>query len=253
MFSIVIASKNSVSTLIQCIEVLLAEISAADEIVIIDDNSEDDTYKELARLYANNPQVTYYRNNAQGISSARNLGNSYAKNEYIAVMDADDRTVPGSFNVLRSEVEQTHADIYYGDIEIHYKDRTIDYPSYPEIQSANCARRAIFIRPIVPFKHSALIYKKSLWKKVGGYDETLTSKVDIDLALSMLEHGCRVRKVDYKLAVHYKHTSQVSHQRLKRLKNWKRVIWKHESNCFLRYFYLVCRASTEIIKSLARG
>lgn len=253
MFSFVIATKNSKNSLIDCLNSIFSQTLDDDEVIVVDDNSTDNTAEEIQSKFGERKNFICLQNPSSGISSARNFGNARATKEYVFVMDADDQLSTGALEQVRTCASKGSADVFYGDIDVVFKGRTIDYSPYPEIKSLQCAKRSVILRPILPFKHSALIYKTEAWRKIGGYDESLMSKVDIDLVLAFIRQKCRIQKINHKLAIHFKHENQVSHKRLKGLKNWKKVIWKHESNWILRPLYFTIRCSTEVLKSLIGG
>ena len=83
--SVVILAKNEERQIVDCIK----NVSFADEIVVIDDNSKDKT-AELAR--ENGAKV--YTRKLDNFSSQRNFGLSKTTNKWVLFMDADERITP---------------------------------------------------------------------------------------------------------------------------------------------------------------
>jgi len=83
--SVVILAKNEERQIVDCIK----NVSFADEIVVIDDNSKDKT-AELAR--ENGAKV--YTRKLDNFSSQRNFGLSKTTNKWVLYMDADERITP---------------------------------------------------------------------------------------------------------------------------------------------------------------
>lgn len=77
------------------------------EIIIIDDCSKDNLQSHILR-YADNPQITYVRNERNmGVSASRNRGIAMAKGAYIALLDADDQWVPNKLARQIQLLEET--------------------------------------------------------------------------------------------------------------------------------------------------
>ncbi|MDP9054818.1 MAG: glycosyltransferase family 2 protein [Acidobacteriota bacterium] len=96
--SVVIPTYNYAHYLTFALDSVLAQTRAADEIIVVDDGSTDNT-REVAARYA--PQIHYvYQPNA-GLSAARNTGTRLASGDWIAYLDSDDAWKPDK--LLRQE------------------------------------------------------------------------------------------------------------------------------------------------------
>jgi glycosyltransferase involved in cell wall biosynthesis len=252
MISVVIAAKNPGNRLFRAVESVFPQLGQGDEIIIVDDYSHDNSSLLLAEKYKNFSNVKLFKSLGTGISAARNLGNSKAQNEYVFVLDSDDYLCEGVLDIVKNEISKfPEVDVLYGNIKLKVKDKIIPYRNYPEFKNAKCAKRMIMAFPVVPFKHSAVIYRKKVIEIIGGYDESLSSKVDIDLALRLVIYTNKIKKINEFLSVHEKHQSQVSRKRLGGMSNYKKVFWKHESNFTKRVAYLGIRFLSELLKHIA--
>ena len=65
------------------------------EFIIVDDGSTDRTWQLVEEL--DDPRVRGFSPGRLGLCRALNYGLSFARGEYIARMDADDRSLPGRF------------------------------------------------------------------------------------------------------------------------------------------------------------
>jgi GT2 family glycosyltransferase len=90
-FSVIIPACNSAATLTRAIESVLAQSWPADEIIVIDDGSTDDTL-QLARGFGDQVRVIHQSN--AGVSVARNQGAEVATGDWLAFLDADDWYYP---------------------------------------------------------------------------------------------------------------------------------------------------------------
>ncbi len=96
MLSVVILTKNEEKNIIDCLE----SISWADEIIVIDDFSEDRTLEVIKNLNLNNKITIIKRRLNNDFSSQRNFGFLKAKSEWVLFLDADERVT----RELREEI-----------------------------------------------------------------------------------------------------------------------------------------------------
>ncbi|MBN2559601.1 MAG: glycosyltransferase family 2 protein [Phycisphaerae bacterium] len=87
LVSVVIPSYNSAEVLPHAIESVLAQTRPADEIIVVDDGSQDDTANVCAEF---GDEVRYIRQENRGASSARNTGIEAGGGGWLAFLDADD-------------------------------------------------------------------------------------------------------------------------------------------------------------------
>jgi glycosyltransferase involved in cell wall biosynthesis len=85
--SAVIPTHNCARYLPDAIESVLAQSRPADEILVIDDGSTDET-EEVLRAYRD--RITVLHQAKAGVSAARNAGIAHATGDWIAFLDADD-------------------------------------------------------------------------------------------------------------------------------------------------------------------
>ncbi|NLU94414.1 glycosyltransferase family 2 protein [Chitinophaga sp. Ak27] len=90
--SVVIPAFNASATIIPCLESVMKQSYAVEEVIVVNDGSSDDTSaKVLAYVNAHNyQQVMVIEQQNSGPSVARNNGISRASGELIAFLDADD-------------------------------------------------------------------------------------------------------------------------------------------------------------------
>ncbi|CAN5181372.1 glycosyltransferase family 2 protein [soil metagenome] len=100
MLSAVISTFNSASVVKDCLE----SLSFADEIVVVDHNSTDDTVK-IVRKYTKH--VYSQPNNPLQIDIQKNYGFSKAKGNWILSIDADERVDPELANEIKEAIVST--------------------------------------------------------------------------------------------------------------------------------------------------
>lgn len=104
--SVCLITKNEAGNLPRCLESLEG---AADEVVVVDTGSTDKTM-EIARALGARVVPFAWRDN---FAAARNRSIEAASGDWILILDADERLVPGSGAILRELVEQDGIEAYY--------------------------------------------------------------------------------------------------------------------------------------------
>lgn len=106
--SVVILTKNEENNILDCIETVLG----ADEIIIVDDYSDDRTLEIIKNLSKKNIKV--FRNHLnRDFSKQRNFGLSAAKNDWLLFLDSDERLSEDLFNEINSEIEESTFDGFF--------------------------------------------------------------------------------------------------------------------------------------------
>ena len=87
--TVIIPAYNSQSTICSALASVLAQKTPANQIIVVDDGSSDNTVDEIQRAYSSE-QVQIIRQQNQGPAAARNTGIKAAKYAWVAFLDADD-------------------------------------------------------------------------------------------------------------------------------------------------------------------
>lgn len=161
--SIITINLNNAEGLKKTINSVLSQTFKDYEYIIIDGCSTDDS-KELIEQYAN--ELSYWVSEKDnGIYHAMNKGIKVAKGEYIWFLNSGDWIC----NSLVAEkfVENANDDIVYANWYHNYSDGRILEDVFPDIVTFN------FLAFEYSLPHQASLIKKSLFDKVGLYDENL--------------------------------------------------------------------------------
>jgi glycosyltransferase involved in cell wall biosynthesis len=157
--TIVIPCYNYAKFLPECIESIRKQTYKNIDYFVVNDGSPDNTIEVCEKL-----GVKCYTKENGGLASARNYGIAKAKDGYIMCLDSDD-TLPENSIELHMSIAGKMKVAQLGLIEVG--DRFM--VRMPEGANLNTLKRRNTV-----FCNS--VFHKSLWKKVGGYDESTTMR-----------------------------------------------------------------------------
>jgi glycosyltransferase involved in cell wall biosynthesis len=94
--SVIITSYNQQSLLCEAIESVLEQTVTADEILIVDADSDDGSQEVIKEYEENNPSqvVSILLEDDPGIPKMRNRALKEVSGDYVAILDGDDRFLP---------------------------------------------------------------------------------------------------------------------------------------------------------------
>ena len=194
MVSIVIPTYNRADLLPQAIESALNQTYGNREVTVIDDGSTDST-SDVCRKYTAEGQISYIRKSNGGIGSALNRGILEMRGEWFKWLSSDDYLEPEAVELLLQKAEDTGAKVVYSSyrlVDAHGKvvglhaERDRDYVGF----AADLVRRHIG-------NGSSILMHRSVFEKVGLFDEGLKAGEDYDFWLrACLLHKYRFRCVE---------------------------------------------------------
>jgi glycosyltransferase involved in cell wall biosynthesis len=160
--SVVIPAYNAQACLRETLESVLAQSRPADEIIVIDDGSQDAT-ETVARSFGD--RIRYIKQQNTGIAGARNAGIHAASSEWVALLDHDDLMLPRKLEVAM-RVAESRADlmVVYSSFTFLYSDgMRHEMPSFPASKLWPALR---YRTPILP---STALVRRSALTEIGGF------------------------------------------------------------------------------------
>lgn len=132
ILSIVIPVFNGENSIEKCIISIEREkkYEKDAEIIVVDDGSNDNTYKILEDLTQKYRNIRIFHKENGGVSSARNFGLSVARGQFILFVDADDTLAPNALSSIMKEVKNNKADYYIFPPEKEVKKGIIQKQNY---------------------------------------------------------------------------------------------------------------------------
>ncbi len=90
LISILTPFKNTELYLAECLDSMLNQSYSNWELLIVDDDSTDNSYTLVSQYAAQDQRIKLYKNQGQGIIDALRTAYKYSKGDYITRMDSDD-------------------------------------------------------------------------------------------------------------------------------------------------------------------
>ncbi|ADU47660.1 glycosyltransferase family 2 protein [Intrasporangium calvum] len=199
--SIVISTYNRAQYLAECINSILSQSMPDFEVILVDDGSTDET-EGVVRAF-DDDRIRYFKRSNSGISAARNFGLQAARGTFVAVHDDDDIMLPWRLATqLASLQPEDHGS--FG-VSVHFDDETGE--------THNLIHRQFNMQTALTYGHNPTHPTWLLRHDViaaFGYDETLESGVDNNLALRMVRAGVRMRHCGVPLILRRVHHEQIT-------------------------------------------
>lgn len=95
LLSVIIPTYNVEKYIVECVDSLLRQVKAPNEILIVNDGSTDGTLALLEQNYAHLPQVKIITTENGGAGQARDVGIAQAKGQFLFFCDPDDVVADG--------------------------------------------------------------------------------------------------------------------------------------------------------------
>lgn len=203
--SVIIPSYNRAATLARAIDSALNQNLGADEIIVVDDGSTDNTAVLITEKY---PDLHYVYQLNQGVSKARNTGIKLAKGEWLAFLDSDDEWLPDKLlqQVLALAKTEGYRLIHTDEIWIRNGVRVNPMKKHAKY-GGHIFQHCL---PLCCISPSAVMIHRSLFDEIGLFDENLPACEDYDLWLRICCEN-PVLFVDQKLIKKYGgHADQLS-------------------------------------------
>ena len=183
--SVIIPSYKSARILPGAIDSVLAQTVPADEIIVVDDGSGDDT-ADVCRAY--NGRVRYVRQANGGASTARNTGIAAAHGDWLAFLDADDAWEPNKLELQLTALSQHESADFCVTAALAWSATQERYHYYFWSGSLDPAimRRELLIRNILTGLCSSILVQRDAIEQIGGFASGKACE-DRRLAIALLE------------------------------------------------------------------
>lgn len=187
--SILMGVYNCASTLGEAVRSIQAQTYSNWELIMCDDGSTDDTYKEAEKFATTDPHIVLLKNSEnQGLNYTLNNCLAHASGDYIARMDGDDTCLPERFEKQITFLE-THPEfdivstpmILFDENGEWGRTKAIEYPTPEDVVCGS------------PICHAPVMIRKACMDAVGGYtvDKRMLRVEDVNLWIKLYAAGYR--------------------------------------------------------------
>jgi glycosyltransferase involved in cell wall biosynthesis len=176
-------------------------------ITILDDASTDNTEIISKRLSEKYPFINYIRKkNNKGVGAVRNTGIEAIESKYVILLDADDKIGPDYLyeaeKLFRKGCDVVNPDaILFGNINTRW--------AVPENVNLQMLLKKNFV-------HCAAAFRRELWEKAEGVDESMHNWQDYDFWIRVAKAGAVIKKIHGKHFFYRKHGHSKSSDSMKK-------------------------------------
>ena len=262
--SVIIPVYNVEKYISRCLDSILNQSYKNVEIIIINDGSTDKSgliCDEYSKRYDN---IRVFHKENGGVSSARNLGITVAKGEYITFADPDDFLNKDMYKILYDNAKNNNSDITICSVNeirenvIDTEDNTGKIIKYSREDAING-----YFNDIYPFNHNYLwnkLFKREMFDEVK-LNEKITYQEDSEVMIKLLNLSENIIYVgiplyNYDLRLGSLSSGNISKSKITAERAFysiyeytKENICEYKDKALLKYISLVFNIVIEIIKS----
>lgn len=229
LVSVIIPTYKRPDKIIEAIKTVKKQTYSNFEIIIVDDNDPESDYRKKTRAKVesyNNDELVYIENEKNmGACAARNTGIDYAKGEYIAFLDDDDKWEKTKIEKQVKLIEKNHKlGLVFCDFKYLSDSKKTDF-QFNEKMFIELLKRGSGIST------STFLAKKLVLNAIEGFDIDLPSNQDYDLLLRV----SKKYNIDYvpEVLMLYDDGSEGITQNSKnKLEGREKIIYKYQ-----KYYY----------------
>jgi glycosyltransferase involved in cell wall biosynthesis len=197
-FTVILTTFNSQPTVTSALNSVLNLSPAPDEVVIIDDASQDDTVMKIKSVTLGLSHVKLIINpENRGQSYSRNLGVRESSNEYVIVMDDDDFSYTNRAKIHLKALENGADISYVSSLKLYPNGYKVVVCNSNLTSSSNLKSKIIkhltigaplgsYMRVFSP--SCTLAFRKSSFLRINGFNEDLRRVEDIEFACRALSN-----------------------------------------------------------------
>jgi glycosyltransferase involved in cell wall biosynthesis len=177
--SVIIPTYNRWWSIVSALNSVLNQSFKDIEIIVIDDGSTDNTFK-LLKEFLNT--IRYYRHPYnKGVAWARNQGIKMARHNFIAFLDSDDKWKENKLEIQIKKMEENPQFLISHTEEIWYRNgKRLNPKKKHKKQGGDIFLQSLSLCAI---SMSTVMVKRTLFEKIGYFDESLPVCEDYDMWL----------------------------------------------------------------------
>lgn len=245
LVSVIITTHNRLEQLKEAVESVRNQNYKNIELIIVNDNSTDETAKYLNELKKNIRIPMYFKNlfgEKRGGNYARNVGIEMSEGEYIAFLDDDDFWTDEK---IAKQVEKMEDDKETGIVYCGFKRITDDYIetiTRPNSFFKGDLKDKVFCKIFTVT--SCIMIKRNVLSEVNGFDEKLSHWQEYDLLIRCLQ----ITQVDFvdDILVVIRVNSLSKNRLSNQVEGWENSV----SYLYVKHESLINKLDDEILNSM---
>ncbi len=186
--SVVIPAYNGEQYLPVALAAVLKQSFLPLEIIVVDDGSQDGTASRVEEIARSEPLIRLICQPNGGTQVARNTGIAAAQGDYIALLDQDDRWLPGYLAAMSAHLRPDA--IIFSDYQIIDEAGQVITPRV-RVRAAQMKLPYILLGNYVFL--SGTIFARSLWQATGPFDPGLIGTGDWDWLIRLCLKDVRLQ------------------------------------------------------------
>ena len=182
--SAIIPTFNRPDYLQECLTAVMSQTIAADEIIIVDDGSDD---PQETTLRSRMPGIKFLRQANAGKSVALNNAIAASTGDLIWIVDDDDIPLPHCLEMLKAALRQNDADLAYGR-HTRFSDmpdgsRKLSDTGYWKV----CDPSDFLVETLLDFftHHPGMLVRREMYDRVGVFNTELIRSQDYEMTLRL--------------------------------------------------------------------
>lgn len=190
MISVIIPCFNTEDYLGRAIESVLMQTFTDYEIILVNNNSSDNTSQIMMAYTTKNPNVfKIFNEYKKGAPAARNKGLYKAKGEWIQFLDADDELLPDKLQKQITIALSSKADIIAGSCYMHRTVKGKINITIRDVETNDVWKGLLLSKLGIT---SANLWRTKAVLSSGGWNEARTSSQEYDLLFKMLKNNYKI-------------------------------------------------------------
>jgi glycosyltransferase involved in cell wall biosynthesis len=204
LVSVVTPTLNQARFLERTLESVRAQNYRPIEHVVIDGGSTDGT-RDILKREANAGRLSYISEGDRGMYDAINKGLARTNGEIVGYLNSDDAWFPWAIEtVIAAFKAHTDADVVFGDgvqvAEANGSQRLRIFPPFDRISLANYESVC----------QPAVFWRRQLYERIGGFDESMRFAADLDYWLRASASGSLIVHLNEVIAIERIHEQRLS-------------------------------------------
>lgn len=193
--SVIVPVYNREWLVVRCLDSIAAQRSRPDELIVVDNNSTDNTYKTVEEWMRNHSDsgisFKLLKQQERGACQARQKGLDEAAGDFICFFDSDDEMREDLISMATQRIEENpDCDIVCRKVRFHLLDGTIKVPPFDlKDPIENHLIHALL-------RTQGYIVRKEFLEKAGGWGKDIKTWNDYELGLRLLLGNPKIKGID---------------------------------------------------------